>query len=114
MKIGSKVSNPGDMRTKISLKTRTVTQDAGGFSIPANTTIATVWSKWVNAHGREMMEGLINQVDMPALVLIRYRDDVDTACVVVKGSLTYEILSMDNISERGEYLELRVRRMKAG
>lgn len=114
MKIGTNFTNPGELRTKITLKTRTVTQDAGGFTIPANAVIAKVWSRWNNAHGREMMEGLINQVDMPAIVLIRYRDDVNTACVVVKGNQTYEILSLDNIQERSEYLELRVKRMVVG
>jgi head-tail adaptor len=53
-------------------------------------------------------------VDAPATVLIRYQSDVDTACAVLKGSLRYEIVSIDNIQERSEYLELRVQRMKAG
>lgn len=114
MRLGNTITNPGELRTQITLKTRTVTKDAGGFPVPAGTTIAIVWSKWVNSHGRELMEGLINQVDMPATVLIRYRNDVDTACTISKGGLSYEILSVDNFRERNEYLELRVRRMKAG
>lgn len=114
MKIGTKVTNPGEMRTQINLQTRVSNQDAGGFSVPEWTTIATVWSKWVNAHGREILEAGLAGADAPATVLIRYRNDIDTACAVLKGSLRYEITSIDNISERSEYLELRVQRMKAG
>jgi SPP1 family predicted phage head-tail adaptor len=114
MKIGSKVTNPGEMRTQISLQERSTIQDAGGFSVPGWSTLATVWSRWVNAHGREILEAAIAQVDAPATVLIRYRDDVDTACAVLKNNVRYEIVSIDNIQERGEYLELRVQRMKAG
>jgi SPP1 family predicted phage head-tail adaptor len=114
MRLGTKITNPGEMRTKITLQSRTTVQDAGGFSIPGWATIATVWSRWINAHGREILEAAIAQVDAPATVLIRYRNDVDTACAVLKGSLRYEIVSIDNIQERNEYLELRVQRMKAG
>lgn len=114
MKIGSKVTNPGEMRTKITLQSRTNVQDAGGFSVPGWVTIAAVWSRWINAHGREVLEAGIAGVDAPATVLIRYLSDVDTTCAILKGSLRYEIVSIDNVQERSEYLELRVQRMKAG
>ena len=114
MKIGSKITNPGEMRTQIVLKSRSVVEDAGGFMVPAGSTIATVWSRWQNAHGREIMEAQIAQVDAPATVLIRYRSGVDSTYTVTKGSDTYEVLSVDNIEERSEYMELRVRNMRAG
>ena len=114
MRLGTKITNPGEMRTKISLQSRATVQDAGGFSKPAWTTIASVWSKWINAHGGEALQAQIAQVDAPATVLIRYQSGVDTTCAVLKDSLRYEIISIDNIQERSEYLELKVRRMKAG
>ena len=89
-------------------------QDEGGFDIPGWPTVATVDSRWVNAHGMEILEAAIAQVDAPATVLIRYRSDVNETCAVLKGGLRYEIQSIDNIQERSEYLELKVIRMKAG
>ena len=114
MKIGSKVTNPGELRTKITLQSRTTVQDAGGFDVPVWATIVEVKSRWRNAHGMEALNAQIAQVDAPATVLIRYRSDVDETCAVLKGTLQYEIKSIDNIEERSEYLELKVVRMKAG
>ena len=47
-------------------------------------------------------------------MLIRYRTGVDPTCAILKGSDRYEIISVDNIQERSEYLELRVKKMRGG
>jgi len=115
MNLDGKVTNPGELRTKITLQSRTVTQDAGRFSVPRWITIAAVWSKWINAHGNAVLQAGIEGVEAPATVLIRYRSGIDATCSVLKSGMRYEIISEpDNIQERNEYLELKVRRMKAG
>jgi SPP1 family predicted phage head-tail adaptor len=114
MKIGSQITNPGELRTQITLQTRSVTTSPGGFQVPAWTNLATVWSRWTNAHGSEVWTAESIGAESPATVLIRYRAGVDTTCAVLKGSDRYEIVSVDNIHERSEYLELKVRRMEAG
>lgn len=114
MRIGNRVTNPGELRTRVALQSRAASLDAGGFKTVAWTTLANVWCRWVNAHGREVMESQIAQVDAPATVLIRWRSDVDVSCALLKDSVRYEIVSMDNVGERSEYIELKVVRMKAG
>lgn len=114
MRIGTKVTNPGERRTQISLQSRASTPDAGGFMVPSWTTVATVDAKWTNAHGNEILQAGIAGVDAPATVLIRYRSGVDRTYAVLKGSIRYEIISIDNIQERSEYLELKVVRMEVG
>lgn len=114
MIIGGKVINPGELRTQITLESRTVATGTGGFQSPTWSTIATVWSRWSNAHGPESLQAAIQNAEAPATVLIRYRAGLDTTCAVLKGSKRYEIVSIDNIQERGEYMELKVRRMKGG
>lgn len=114
MRIGDKVTNPGDLRTKVSLQSRTITSEDGGFQHPAWTTIATVWAKWINVHGSEAWTASSLQAESAATVLIRYRSDVNLGCAVLKGSIRYEIVSLDNIQERNEYIELKVKRMSAG
>jgi SPP1 family predicted phage head-tail adaptor len=114
VKIGTKVTNPGELRTRVLVQTRVTTLDAGGFKTPTWTTVAEVWCRWQNAHGRELVEGFIAQVDAPASVLLRYRNDIDVSCSLLKGGVRWEIVSVDNIAERSEYLELKVVRMRAG
>lgn len=114
MNLGGKTTNPGELRTRITLKRRSVSIETGGFQTPVLTTIAVVWAKWTNAHGQEAWLASSIQAEMPATVLIRFRTDVDQTCVVVKGSTTFEIISLDNIGERGEYIELKVKRLVPG
>jgi len=115
MNLNGRPSNPGELRTLVTLKKRTVTTSTGGFQKPVyDTTIATVYAKWVNAHGSEALSAGTLDAVRTATVTIRYRDDVDESCAVVKGTEVFEIVSMDNIQERNEYLELKVKLPKEG
>jgi SPP1 family predicted phage head-tail adaptor len=114
MILNGRVINPGEMRTQITLESRTVTTQTGGFETPAWSTIATVWSKWTNAHGSEAVQAAMLNAEAPATVLIRYRSGLDTTCAISKGGVRYEITSIDNIQERNEYIEMKVKRMKPG
>ena len=114
MNLNGRVTNPGELRTSVTLQSRTVSTETGGFKTPSWSTIATVWAKWVNAHGMEAWAAQTAQAEAAATVTIRYLAGVDTTCAVLLGSERYEIVSIDNIQQRGEYLELKVQRMKAG
>jgi SPP1 family predicted phage head-tail adaptor len=111
MIIGSKVTNPGEMRTQITLGTRTVATGAGGFQTDTFVSFATVWAKWTNIYGQETWQAAALNASKPATVLIRYNASLDETCLIQKGSDVYEIVSIDNIGERGEYMELKVRLM---
>jgi SPP1 family predicted phage head-tail adaptor len=115
MNLNGRPSNPGELRTPVTLKKRTVETMTGGFQKPAYSTLASnVMVKWVNAHGSEAWSAGTLDAVRTATVTLRYRSDVDETCVVVKGSEIYEIVSMDNIQERNEYLELKVKLPKEG
>lgn len=112
MNINGKPTNPGELRTPITLQGPTLVTDGGGAQHPtwANLTNGAVEAKWVNVHGVESWA--VNQAGITvsaATVTIRYRSDVTTRCSLLKGSVRYEIVSLDNIQERGEYLELKVK-----
>lgn len=113
MRIGEKVTNPGEMRTRVALGTRGVSVETGGFQVGMVSFVAfaQVWARWVNVHGQEVWAAEAAQAIQPATVLIRWRGDVDPTCGVRKGEEWYEIVSMDNIQERNEYLELKVKRV---
>ncbi len=114
MNLNGKVTNPGELRTLISLQQRTITTNDGGFQEPTWTTIGNVYSKWENAHGSEVWAADAAGAEQPATVLIRYNRELDTTCAVLKGSTRFEILSIDDIRERHEYMELKVKRMREG
>jgi SPP1 family predicted phage head-tail adaptor len=114
MILNGKVSNPGELRTSIILKSRTASGDAGGFQTPTWTTVATVLAKWSNAHGSEVWTADMAGAKQAATVMIRYRSGLDTTCAVEKGGVLYEIVSIDDIQERHEYMELKVQRMGSG
>lgn len=133
MKIGNRVTNPGELNTQIILAKRIVTTDAGGFQVTTYEHIAQVWARWANVHGSEAWTSASLGFTAPATVLMRYLVGVDATCVVYKGAqleevivegevtglqitggLMYEIVSLDNIDERSEYLELKVQRKEAG
>jgi SPP1 family predicted phage head-tail adaptor len=114
MILNGKPINPGELRTQVTLQSRTVSMETGGFQVPIWSTLATVWAKWTNVHGSEVWAAQTAQAEAPATVLIRYRNDLDTTCAVLKGSDRYEILSIDDIQERHEYMELKVQLARAG
>lgn len=124
MLINGKPINPGELRTKIVLASKNLAQDQGGFQVPGQTLIAEVYARWINVHGQETWAASARGAQEAATVLIRYRPGIDETCVVLKGASVsgstitggkvFEIISMDNIQERNEYIELKVQRMVAG
>jgi SPP1 family predicted phage head-tail adaptor len=115
MIIGGKPTNPGDLRTRITLYRRTVETQPGGFQVAGLEEIASVWSKWVNAHGREAWEVSSLQAQVNATAFIRYLDGVDETCLVGLGEdQLFEIVSIDNIRQVGEYMELRLKQVRPG
>jgi SPP1 family predicted phage head-tail adaptor len=114
MNINGKTINPGELRTPVTLQSRANDEDAGGFQSPDWSTIAVVLAKWTGVHGSEAWTAQTVQAQRAATVLIRWRSDVDETCAVLLGSDRYEIVSMDDIQARHEYLELKVRLMRAG
>lgn len=127
MNLNGKPTNPGELRTQITLLSRSVVAAAGGFPTVRYTTIATVWAKWANVHGSEVWAAATIQADAPATVLIRYRSGLDNTIAVCKGAQTlsaalpsavtggaWEVVSLDDVQERHEYVEMKIKRVREG
>lgn len=114
MIINGRVFNPGELRTPVTFLERGITVNPGGFQVADLVEIDTVKVKWTNAHGAETWQAQSMQAESLATLVRRYRSGLDTTCLVQKGSDLYEIVSNDNIQERGEYLEIKVKRWRPG
>ena len=102
-----------DMRTRITLESPVIVEDAGGAQRKTYTSQGTVWARWVNAHGQEAIQNGALQGIQRATVTIRYRSDVTAGWAVSKGGLRYEIIAPpDDVREKHEYLELQMQSMK--
>jgi len=107
--------NAGDLRTRITLQSPTITKDDGAAQVPgwANaTTNPTVWARWVNAHGQEMVSSEALQSSQRAVVTIRHRTDVLTTWRVLKDGAAWQIISLDPVQGRNHWLEMVVERVK--
>jgi SPP1 family predicted phage head-tail adaptor len=114
MNLDGKISNPGEMRTQITLGQASLTDQSGGFSAKVYTPITTVWAKWTNVHGAEVWAAESVQASEPATVLMRYHPTIDPSWGIGKDGDWYDIVSLDDIQERHEYIELKVKRMVGG
>lgn len=112
MRIGSNLTNPGDLRTKVELVSTVQSQDAGGFYQEAETVSKAVWAQWTNTFGMEAVRAAAAGVEISATVRIRYQAGLNNSWRVRKDGETFEIITdVDDIGERHEFMEFKVRRM---
>jgi SPP1 family predicted phage head-tail adaptor len=114
MIIGNRVINPGEFRTEVTLKRRSATVDPGGFQKQSLTTIAIAWAKWVGVHGSEAWAANSSNALRAATVTIRYRPDIDETCVISVDGDDYDIVSMDDLQHRHEYIEFKLQLIRSG
>jgi SPP1 family predicted phage head-tail adaptor len=114
MRLGGKITNPGDLRTRIDLVDIVRSQDAGGFYHVTELPGKAVWASWKNAFGLEAMRAAAEGVEISATVRVRFLAGLNNSWRVRKGGETYEIITdVDDIGERHEYMEFKVRRYEA-
>lgn len=114
MIIGNRMTNPGELRTRVTLLRRTMTADPGGAQVPGTAVIGQAWVRWENVHGSEVWQAAAVAAEKAATVLLRYQPGLDTTCLVQLGSEIYEVVSVDDIQQRHEYMELKVKRWVEG
>ncbi len=113
MNLNGKITNPGDLRTSVTIQTPTIVQGTGGAQTVSWSNLATVWSGWVHAHGSENLMAQAVQSQALATVRIRYRADVTEQCSILKGAERWQIIAPpEDIQELHEYMDLSVRLVK--
>lgn len=71
--------------------------------------------KWVNAHGTEVFAAMQQQIREPATLTMRYSPLIGAAMLVYKRGdpRPWEIISVNNVEDRGKWLEIKVQRKGA-
>ncbi len=121
----AKFVNAGELRTPVIVEEHTGAQNGNGYSEKtwANVfgTGKTYRVKWVNAHGAEVFEAMRLDLTEPATLTGRYSPLITEQCRLLlasdsgkteteKAKLYYEIISIDDVENRHEWLEIKVKR----
>lgn len=126
----AKDANPGELRTPVIIESYIDTPDADGYVNEVWTNIFgedsnPIKIKWVNLHGSEVYEAMSLDLKDGATLTMRYSPRINQKCRILKLAdylktesdleerrrLAFEVISMDDVDERGEWLELKVQRM---
>lgn len=104
----------GEMRTKIIIKAPQYSIN-GGFSEESFADVfpGPVWCRWVNAHGAEVYQAEELHLRQPATVTMRYSPLVTVKCRIwhERDPEPYEVISIDNAGDRGEFMEIKLQRV---
>ncbi len=119
----SKYANAGELRTPIIVEADVGAGDGEGYKTERWTNVfgpdKTTRVKWVNAHGAEVFEAMRLDLNEPATLTARYSPLITSQCRILKVSdinsedkenLYYEIISIDDVENRHEWLEIKVKR----
>ncbi|WP_042833204.1 phage head closure protein [Thermoanaerobacter sp. YS13] len=99
--------NIGDMRHRIILQKKVDITDADGFTTQQWQDVATVWAAVENLSGREYWQAAAVQAENTVKFTIRYRQDLDTSMRIKFRDKYYNIIAIDNIKYRNEYIEIK-------
>lgn len=116
MRLGGRMTNPGELRTRGTLQTVTLSKDAGGAQVETWANFATnptVYIKIKYAHGPESVSTDAKHAVSRMTLMMRYRSDVHAGHAILLGSERWKFVSApDNIENRNEYLEIQAELVK--
>lgn len=112
----SKSANAGELRTPVFFMRVDRADDDEGYSAQQKANVfgpgKVVRVKWVNAHGSDAFIALQMKLREPATITCRYSPKITPELLVYRSSdpKPYEIISIDNVEERNQWLEIKVQR----
>lgn len=102
----------GDLRNRITLQKYIETTDEEGFSTQEWQDVATVWASVENLYGREYWQAATVQAENTVKFIIRYRKEIDNAMRINFQDKLHNIISIDNIKYKNEYIEIKAKEVE--
>jgi SPP1 family predicted phage head-tail adaptor len=96
----------GDLNQRITIQSQTRTADGMGGWTETWATLATVWAAVWPVSAREILKAGQTSMEITHRIKIRYRAGVDPSYRILFGTRYFSIMSIINVGERGEWLEL--------
>lgn len=96
----------GDLRQRVTINSKTATQDSLGAEVITWVEFATVWAAVEPVTGREFMDGRQITAEVTTLIRIRKMDGISPEMQVVFGSKVYDILSVIHVEERNREIQM--------
>lgn len=90
----------GKLRHRVTIQSKSATQNSYGEEVITWSTLATVWAAVEPLSGREWLEGRQVTAEVTTRIRIRRRGDVTPEMRVVYGSKTYDIMAVIEIEEQ--------------
>lgn len=113
MKLGNQTTNPGELRTPVLFQNPTVSKNANGAQVIAWTDLDTAYVKIVNAHGQEAATSDALKNVQRSTWTRRYNASVTPLTSAVLDGQRWQVISVDDIQNRHEYMELVMELAKA-
>ena len=115
----AKKANPGELRTMVEiLALEGGGVDEDGYETSEYVNVfgpgVTVPCKWVNAHGSEVLEAATLGLREPATLTLRYTGKLTPLCRIRRGEAVYGVVSVDNVEQRDQWMEVKVKREVSG
>jgi SPP1 family predicted phage head-tail adaptor len=96
----------GDLRERVSLVRKTLTDDGSGGATASESTYATVWAEVRPMSGREREQAMRQEATSNYLVRIRHRTDVVEGDIVRWGSRDLNVRFVRNAGAKPQYLDI--------
>ena len=99
----------GELRHRVTIQQKSISQDTYGAALETWSTLATVWANVEALSGREFFDSQQTVAQADHRITIRYRADIKPAMRVVEGTRTFEIQAVLDREGRKRTLELLCR-----
>lgn len=96
----------GDLNKRVTIQYETKTADGMGSFTVSWTDLKTVWAAIWPVSANEQVQGMKETMTITHRIRIRYRSDVLSSYRIQFGSRYFNIVSMVNPNEKGEWLDI--------
>lgn len=99
----------GLMKHKVTFKKIDKTKDGRGGWTESPSDILTTWAAIAPLSPVEIVKYQSFLPEITGKMVVRYRDDIDSSCIVFYGSRKFEILGLVNPAEESRFLKILVK-----